>query len=414
MTSTDPTTSPNAPDFAAQGVEILPDLVKFRREMHADPELGLENPRTQQRILDALDGLPLEITLGKRCSSVTAVLRGDLPGPTVLLRGDTDGLPGEELTDLPYAAKTGTMHACGHDMHTAGLVGAAKLLSANRDTLAGNVIFMFQPGEEGYAGAQVMIEEGVLDAAGDRPIGAYAIHVAPGPGGVFMTKTGAAAAGSNRMFVTIKGRGGHGSQPHLAIDPVVPAAEVILAIQHFVTRKFDAFDPVICSITQVDTGGNAVNVIPETVKLGATIRTLTAQSLDKIDEGLKRIITKTAEAHECTAEIEFHRLYPATVNDDACTELAINNMRSLLGPRRVMVAKSPMMGSEDFAFVLDEVPGTFVAMLATPKDMDPTKAEFNHSPRAVFDDGLLGDQAAVLAALAYGRLAQAAAANQAN
>ncbi len=406
--TTDQNVTAETPDFRADGAEILPDLVELRRAIHADPELGLDNPRTQERVLNALADLPLEITLGKKLTSVTAVLRGGKPGPTVLLRGDMDGLPGDELTGLPYAAKTGTMHACGHDMHTAGLVGAAKILAKNRDQIAGNVIFMFQPGEEGYAGAQIMIEEGVLDAAGDRPIGAYAIHVAPGPRGVFATRTGAAAAGSNRLDVTIKGRGGHGSQPHLAIDPVVPAAEVVLAIQSFVTRKFDAFDPVVVSVTQFNTGDNAQNVIPESVKLGATIRTMTAQSLERIDAGLRQVITKTAEAHECTAEVNFHRLYPATINDVETTDLAVRDMRDIFGQQRVQVVPSPMMGSEDFAFVLDEVPGTFVGLLATPPDMDPTKAEFNHSPRAVFDDAILGDQAAALAAMAYGRLADAA------
>ncbi len=407
--TTDQDVSVETPDFRADGAEILPEIVELRRAIHADPELGLDNPRTQERILNALADLPLEITLGKKLTSVTAVLRGGKPGPTVLLRGDMDGLPGEELTGLPYAAKTGTMHACGHDMHTAGLVGAAKILAKNRDQIAGDVIFMFQPGEEGYAGAEIMIEEGVLDAAGERPIGAYAIHVAPGPRGVFATKTGAAAAGSNRLQVTIRGRGGHGSQPHLAIDPVVPAAEVVLAIQSFVTRKFDAFDPVVVSITRFNTGDNAINVIPEKVELAATIRTMTAQSLDRIDAGLRQVITKTAEAHECTADIDFQRLYPATINDVETTDLAVSDMRDIFGQQRVQVVPSPMMGSEDFAFVLDEVPGTFVGLLATPPDMDLSKAEFNHSPRAVFDDAILGDQAAALAAMAYGRLADAAA-----
>ncbi len=402
------------PDFVGQGAQILPELVELRRAIHEDPELGLDNPRTQERILNALEGLPLEITLGKKLTSVVAVLRGAKPGPTVLLRGDMDGLPGEELTGLSYASKTGdTMHACGHDMHTAGLVGAAKLLAANRDSLAGNVIFMFQPGEEGFAGAEIMIEEGVLDATGDRPIGAYAIHVAPGPRGVFATKTGAAAAGSNRLKATIRGQGGHGSQPHLAIDPVAPAAEVVLAVQSYVTRKFDAFDPVVVSITKLSTGDNAINVIPEKVEMAATVRNMTAQSLDKLDDGLRNVITKTAEAHECTAEVDFQRLYPATINDAFTTELAVKNMRELIGEQRVQVVPSPMMGSEDFAFVLDEVPGTFIGLLATPADMELDKAEFNHSPRAVFDDSILGDQAAVLAALAYGRLAEAAASEDA-
>ncbi len=392
------------PDFVSEGAELLPELVDLRREIHRDPELGLDNPRTQKRVLDALEGLPLEVTTGDQLSSVTAVLRGGKPGPTVLLRGDMDGLPVEELTGLDYASTTGKMHACGHDLHTAGLVGAAKLLSAHQEELPGNVIFMFQPGEEGYGGAQIMINEGVLDAAGDRPIAAYAIHVAPGPRGVLATRHGCAAAGSNQLYATIKGRGGHGSSPHLAIDPVPAAAEIILSIQAFIARKMDAFDPVVCSVTQVSTGTNPVNVIPEEVKLGATIRTLTPQSLEKVRTGLDRVVTHTAAAYECEADVEFKILYPATINDDNTTDMAVADLRSVLGDNRVHMVPSPMMGSEDFAFVLDEVPGTFLGMFATPPGMPDEEVEFNHSPRAVFDDAILGDQAAALATMAFGRL----------
>ncbi len=400
--------SPEMPDFQADGAEFLDELVDLRREIHQDPELGLENPRTQKRILDALEGLPLEITLGKDLTSVVAVLRGGKPGPNVLLRGDTDGLPVKEQTGLPYAATGETMHACGHDMHTAGLVGAAKILSKHQEELPGNVIFMFQPGEEGYGGAKIMIDEGVLDAAGDRPVGAYAIHVAPGPRGILATRQGSAAAGSNRLKAVIKGRGGHGSQPHLAIDPVPAAADAILAIQAFVTRKMDAFDPVVVSVTQVSTGDNPPNVIPEKVTLGATIRSLTPQSLKRISEGLVNTIKATAEAHECQADVDFQVLYPSTINTFEETEMSIADVRSVLGNHRVHIAPSPMMGSEDFAFVLEEVPGTFFGMFVTPADMAASKAEFNHSPRFVADDSLLGDQAAALAAMAYGRLAREA------
>ncbi len=395
------------PDFAGEGSEILSDLVSLRREMHMDPELGLDTPRTQQRVLDALEGLPLEITKGEKLTSVVAVLRGGKPGPTVLLRGDMDGLPVEELTGLDYASTTGTMHACGHDLHTAGLVGAAKLLSAHQEDLPGNVIFMFQPGEEGWGGAQVMLDEGLLDATGERPIAAYAIHVAPGPRGILATRHGSACAGSNRLQAVIRGKGGHGSSPHLAIDPVPAAAEIVLAIQAFVARKIDAFDPVVCSVTQLSTGGNPVNVIPESVELGATIRTLTAQSLQTIRDGLDKIIKNTASSHDCEAEVDFKVLYPSTINDAGTTDMAVEDLRSVLGDQRVHIAPSPMMGSEDFAFVLDEVPGTFLGMFATPPDMAGEKVEFNHSPRAVFDDAILGDQAAALATMAFGRLLRA-------
>ncbi|MFJ4997955.1 M20 family metallopeptidase [Microbacterium sp. NPDC088619] len=396
----------STPDFAADAVAILPDLVSLRRALHADPELGLDLPRTQQKVLDALGGLPLELTTGTRTTSVVAVLRGGLPGPAVLLRGDMDALPIDETTGLDFASVNGNMHACGHDLHTAGLVGAAKLLAARRDELRGSVIFMFQPGEEGHGGAKVMIEEGLLEAAGERPVAAYAIHVAPGPRGVFATRSGAVAAGSNQLFVTVQGRGGHGSQPHQTLDPVPAAAEIVLALQSFVTRRFDAFDPVVLSVTRLSTGDGAVNVIPEQVELAATVRNMSPASLAILQEGLPRVIDGVAAAHGLTADIRFDTMYPVTVNDPAETSETVDVLRDVFGEQRVVIMPTPMMGSEDFAFVLDEVPGTFIALMTSPPDADPSTIEWNHSPRVVFDDAVLGDQAAALAAVAFARTAR--------
>lgn len=393
------------PDFTADVAPILPELVALRRALHADPELGLDLPRTQQRVLDALAGLPLEITTGTRTTSVTAVLRGAHPGPVVLLRGDMDALPIDEETGLDYASTNGAMHACGHDLHTAGLVGAAKLLSARRDELHGSVIFMFQPGEEGHGGAKVMLEEGLLDAAGERPVAAYAIHVAPGPRGMFATRAGAVAAGSNHLVVTVQGRGGHGSQPHQTLDPVPVAAEIVLALQTFVTRRFDAFDPVVLSVTRLSTGDGAVNVIPERVELAATVRNMSAASLAILSEGLPRLIEGIAAAHGLTADVQFDTMYPVTVNDAATTADTVAVLEGVFGPERVLEMPTPMMGSEDFAFVLDEVPGTFLALTTSPPDVDLRTAEWNHSPRVLFDDAVLGDQAAALAAVAFARTA---------
>lgn len=396
----------SAPDFAADAVAILPDLVALRRALHADPELGLDLPRTQHKVLDALEGLPLEITTGTRTTSVVAVLRGGRPGPAVLLRGDMDALPIEETTGLEFASTNGTMHACGHDLHTAGLVGAARLLSERRDELHGSVIFMFQPGEEGHGGAKVMIEEGLLDAAGERPVAAYAIHVAPGPRGLFATRSGAVAAGSNQLFVTVDGRGGHGSQPHQTLDPVPAAAEIVLALQSFVTRRFDAFDPVVLSVTRLSTGEGAVNVIPEQVELAATVRNMSPASLATLQEGLPRVIEGVAAAHGLTADVRFDTMYPVTVNDPAETAETVDVLQGVFGEQRLVIMPTPMMGSEDFAFVLDEVPGTFIALMTSPPDADPSTIEWNHSPRVLFDDAVLGDQAAALASVAFARTAR--------
>jgi len=389
--------------FRADGAEILPELVALRRALHGSPELGLHLPETQRMVLEALEGLGLEITLGEGLSSVVAVLRGGRPGPVVLLRGDMDGLPVVEENDLDYRSTNGCMHACGHDLHTAGLVGAARILAKHRDELPGSVIFMFQPAEEGPGGAKPMIEEGLLDAAGERPIAAYGIHVCPGPAGEFMLKPGPLMASANELHVRVNGRGGHGSQPHSAVDPVPALAELVTALQAMVTRRFDVFDPVVLSVTQLE-AGKANNVIPDSARLGATVRTLSDASTLRFGEEAKRLADGIAAAHGCTADVVWKNEYPVTVNDDAEAARVIEVLGETFGDDRVSIVPQPLMGSEDFSFVLREVPGAFVFLAATPADVDPATAAWNHSPRVLFDDGVLGDQAAALASLAWARL----------
>ena len=389
--------------FAAEGQDLLPDLVSLRRDIHREPEVGLHLPRTQQKILDALDGLGLEITTGKSLSSVTAVLRGGEDGPSVLLRGDMDALPVQELTDLEYASTNGAMHACGHDLHVAGLVGAARLLAAQQRDISGNVIFMFQPGEEGDGGAGLMIDEGVLEAAGERPVAAYGVHVRPGPLGVFRTRPGTLMAGANELRITVHGSGGHGSQPHNALDPVPALVEIAAALQVMATRKFSVFDPIVLTVTQLE-AGRAINVIPDTAKLGASVRTLSAESVDRLIVETKALADGIAAAHGCTAEVSFEILYPMTENDPSRTFEAIRELRELFGEERVIQSRDPLMGSEDFSLVLQKIPGAFLFLGATPPEVDPETAAWNHSPRVLFDDSVLADQAAALAQLAFNRL----------
>ena len=387
-------------DFRAEARGLAEDLIALRRELHRDPELGNELPRTQARVLAALEGLPLEITTGTALTSVTAVLRGAHPGPTVLLRGDMDGLPVTEATGLDYASTTGTMHACGHDLHTAGLVGAARLLCAHQDQLHGDVVFMFQPGEENPGGARPMIEEGVLDAAGRRVDAAFGLHVMPGPAGSFATRPGPMLAGSNRLYVTFRGRGGHGSQPHNAVDPVPALLEYCQALQVMVTRRFTVFDPVVVSVTQLS-AGEAVNVIPETASMGATVRTLSAQTTQSFPGHARTLAEGIAAAHGCTVEFTWDPLYPPTLNDHAHTAFAAATLQDTFGTERVTELPDPYMGSEDFSFVLEQVPGSFYVLYATPEGTDLESAPVNHSPLVEFDDAVLADQAASLAALAF-------------
>lgn len=381
----------------------------LRRALHRDPELGNHLPRTQARVLDALEGLPLEITTGQSLTSVVAVLRGSRPGPTVLLRGDMDALPVIEDNDLDYRSTNDAMHACGHDLHTAGLVGAARLLSAHRDELAGNVVFMFQPGEEGPGGAEPMIAEGVLDAAGVRADAAFGVHVLPGERGVFMLRPGPAMASSNRLHVTFHGAGGHGSQPHTALDPVPPLVEFCQALQVMVTRRFSVFDPVVVAITNLS-AGEALNVIPPSASMGAFIRTLSAETTRDFPTYARTLAESVAAGFGCTAEFNWEPVYPPTVNDHDQAHFALETLTELFGADRVVQAQDPLMGSEDFSFVLNEIPGAFYFLFATPDGIDPKTAAMNHSPHVLFDDAVLADQAASLAALAWEHNTRGAAA----
>ncbi|MFS0853676.1 M20 metallopeptidase family protein [Microbacterium sp. 179-I 3D4 NHS] len=382
-----------------EAVRLLPDLVALRRRLHRIPEVGFDLPQTRDAVREALEGLGLEVTTGSDLSSVTAVLRGAADGPSVLLRGDMDALAIEEETGLEYASTNGAMHACGHDLHVAALVGAARLLSARRERIAGSVVFMFQPGEEAGGGAPLMIRDGVLDAAGRRVEAAYGIHVGPGERGTFQLKSGSIMAGANVLRVRVRGQGGHGSRPQQAVDPVPVVAELVLALQAWVTRRVDVFDPIVLSVTKLY-AGEIVNVIPDEAGFSATLRTLSEASIAQAQAELPLFIERIAAAHGCTADVEVIIGYPVTVNSAAETVAATRVLRDLFGAGRVEEIEAPWMASEDFSFVLREVPGTFLFLCATPPHVDPDDIPMNHSPRAQFDDAVLGDQAAALAALA--------------
>lgn len=395
-------------DFLSEARALAPELIELRRSFHADPELGNDLPRTQRRVLDALAGLPLTVTTGTSLSSVTAVLHGGRPGPAVLLRGDMDALPVIEATGLDYASNNGAMHACGHDLHTAGLIGAAMLLSAHRAELAGSVVFMFQPGEEGPGGAGPMIAEGVLEAAGTRVVAAFGVHVMPGPAGQFSTRGGTLMAGSNVLEVTFRGEGGHGSQPHTALDPVPPLVEFCQALQVMVTRRFSVFDPVVVAITQLR-AGEAVNVIPDHASMGASVRTLSQATTEAFPHAARDLATSIAAAHGCLAEFSWNSHYPPTVNDAGQAEFVVSTLREAFGSERAVEVAEPLMGSEDFSLVLEQIPGAFYFLAASPPGVDPDTAAMNHSPKVLFDDAVLADQVASLALLAFTHNARSSA-----
>ncbi|MGE3288425.1 MAG: M20 family metallopeptidase [Pseudonocardia sp.] len=390
-----------------QARSLQPRTIALRRALHRRPEIGLELPHTRDAVVTALADLPIAVHLGRSSSSVTGVLEGARPGPTVLLRADMDALPLQEQTTLKYRSEIdGRMHACGHDTHVAMLASAARLLAERRDKLAGRVLFMFQPGEEGYHGARHMIDEGLLDATGPagRPDAAFALHIsATLPAGELHTRPGPLMAANDTVLVTVTGRGGHASAPHDALDPVPAAAAMIGALQTAVTRRVDAHQPAVLTIARL-VAGTTSNVIPETAVMEGTLRTLSEPVRAVVREEIRRVCRYTALAHGCTAEVDVEPGYPVTVNDGGAVERVRTVGRTLLGRGKVATMPTPIMGAEDFSYVLRQVPGALAFLGGCPRGTDPRAAAPNHSNRVVFDEEAMAAGTAVYAGLALDAL----------
>jgi amidohydrolase len=379
--------------------EVLPAVIALRRRIHETPELGLVLPETQQAVLEALAPLELEPATGGATSAVVATLEGGRGAGrgTLLLRADMDALPMREETGLPFASRhEGRMHACGHDAHVAMLVGAAHLLARRRPQLAGAVKLLFQPGEEGHAGARVLIGEGLLDRE-PRVDAAFAIHVdSTLPPGRVALRPGPILASADVFSVDVTGRGGHASMPHLASDPIPVACEMVTALQSFVTRRIDAFDPVVISVTRVQAGTTS-NVIPPTAHLLGTIRSVSERARHVAHDGVRRVAEGIAAAHDMDAKVHLIPGYPVTVNDPAFAGLARDTANALLGPRAVVDMPAPVMGAEDFSYVLERVPGALVFLGARPPG---DGAEPIHSSRMRLDEDALAFGVALHAAVA--------------
>ena len=384
---------------------MLPELQSLRRKLHQIPEFGLELPNTLKVILDEISPLG-EITLGKSITSAVLHIKGDLPGPTVLLRADMDALAVIEDTGVPYASTNGFMHACGHDLHMAMGVGAAKILASRKSELKGEVIIFFQPGEEGHHGADVMIEEQALMVSGSKPIRAYGLHVFSSyPVGMMGSRSGPLMASAGDLLVTVTGSGGHGSMPWLSKDPISVLNEIMSSLQTMVTKRFSAFDPVIVNIGWVRAGDTATtNVIPETASFGATVRVFSEENATKLKQYTQELVDSIATGFGLSATVEFTRATKVLINDPQAISSVEKVTSELFGASRYINLPTPIAGGEDFASIVSEIPGAFVFMGACPPGTDHTTAATNHSNKAVFDDSVLGDGAALLASLAVDAL----------
>ncbi|MDQ2860018.1 MAG: M20 family metallopeptidase [Pseudomonadota bacterium] len=388
--------------WTAVGEALLADAVALRRAIHAEPELGLDLPLTTAKVKAALAGLPLEIREGPSTSGLMAILRGPANGRTVLLRGDMDALPLIEDTGLAFTSRAkGAMHACGHDTHVAMLAGAARALCERRERLSGTVMFMFQPGEEGWHGARFMIEDGLLDPLPDA---AFALHISPNmPAGVFASRTGPLLASSDKLRIRVVGRGGHASMPHDALDPVPVACEIVLALQAFVTRRIPASDPAVITLPRIE-GGTTDNVIPEDVRLWGTLRTLSEPTRAIAHEGIRKVAEHIAAAHGATAEVEIEHGFPVTVNDGRVVDLAERAAKALYGEEAWVTMAHPMMGAEDFSYILQKVPGAMAFLGASPQGGDYRTCCALHSNRMTLNEDVMARGIAMHCAMAEGAL----------
>ncbi|HUZ13264.1 MAG TPA: M20 family metallopeptidase [Caulobacteraceae bacterium] len=388
--------------WTAAGESLLDEAIALRRAIHAEPELGLDLPRTTAKVKAALAGLPLEFREGPSTSGLVAILRGPANGRTVLLRGDMDALPLTEDTGLEFASEVeGAMHACGHDTHVAMLAGAARALSARRDQLAGSVMFMFQPGEEGWHGARFMLEDGLLDPLPDA---AFALHISPNmPRGVIASRTGALLASSDKIRIKVQGAGGHASMPHDALDPIPIACEIVLGLQSLVTRRVPVFDPAVITIAHVE-AGTTDNVIPEVARLWGTARTLSERTRRTIHEGIERVARNIAAAHGAEAEVVVEPGFPVTINDGRVVELAERTAKALFGDAGFIRMPNPMMGAEDFSYLLQKVPGAMAFLGAAPHGGDFRTCCALHSNRMVLDETVMARGIAMHCAMAEAML----------
>lgn len=378
-------------------------ITSLRRAIHAEPELGLETPKTLAKVKAALADLPLEWHEGPSCTGAVAVLKGARPGSSVLLRGDMDALPMSEHTGLDFASTIpGRMHACGHDAHTAMLAGAARVLADMQDELSGEVRFMFQPGEEGFHGARFMLEDGLLGGTADYPLpdAAFAIHIWPNaPHGQIEGRAGAMLASADMIEITVIGKGGHASLPHDTVDPVPVGAEIVIALQTMITRRFAATEATVLTIGKIE-AGTTNNVIPDSCYLLGTIRTLSPERRAAVKDAARHVAENIARAHNCEAEVKFTPGFPPTINDARAITLGEQVARELGGDHPWETRPNPTMGAEDWSYVLEKVPGAMFFLGVAAEGVDWQGCCGLHSSHMVLDENVMPKGSAFLAGCA--------------
>jgi carboxypeptidase Ss1 len=386
-------------DFLAAAKRAEPEIIRTRRRIHQNPELAYHEVKTAKLVADRLRALGIEVRTGVGGTGVVGLLKGSKPGKVVGLRADMDALPIEEAADVDFRSKVpGVMHACGHDNHVAMLLGAARILAENRDSLQGTVKFLFQPAEEhgGRGGALPMIEDGAMQ--NPKVDYVFGLHIdSDWPSGVCALRGGAIAAAPDRFVVKVIGKGGHGSAPHQTVDPIYVAAQVILALQGISGRMIDPAKPFVISVGAVHSGTKE-NIIPDEAVLEGTIRTLDEKTRSRAKKKVDGVVRGVAKAFGARADVEFEKdAYPVTVNDPSATSKAARVLKRIPGTK--VVEMEAILGGEDFSRFLQKAPGTFY-FLGTG---NPAKGCVypNHSSKFKVDEDVLKLGAASLALLAF-------------
>jgi len=398
--------------------QVQAKVIAWRRDIHEHPELSNRETRTAELVANHLRSLGLEVRTGVAHTGVVGVLKGGKPGPVVALRADMDALPVTEEVDVPFASKVrttyngqdvGVMHACGHDTHTAMLMGVAEILAGMRKDLPGTVKFIFQPAEEGAptgerGGAELMIEEGALDDP--KPSAIFGLHVLPFPAGDIRYRPGGIMASADAFRIVVHGRQTHGAQPWNGVDPIVVASQIVLGLQTITSRQVDlTAGPDVITVGAIN-GGVRFNIIPDSVVMQGTIRTFDTAVRNDIHQRIRRTAESIAQSAGATAQVVIDTFTAVTYNDPALTQQVLPTLREVAGANHVTLTP-PITPAEDFSRYQQRVPGVFFFLGITPPGTDPSKAAPNHSPRFFVDEAALPTGVRALAHLAVDYLSRA-------